>query len=821
MTGKGILKKLQSVRLYAARREPGFLRIASIAIAVVAIPLTLIWLIPAFLVWSAPQIDMSQDLYSVNRPVAFTFVDSQGHIAGHRGAVVGERLHLDEMPPYVPAAFIAMEDRTFYENEGIDVRGLLRAMWMNFRAGHVVAGGSTITQQTAKIVFLSPKRTFARKYEELIDAAALEKSLNKKQILELYLNRIYLGSGAYGVDGAAHVYFGKSARDLTLSEAAMLATLTRAPSAFSPRRDLAAAQARADSVLHAMVQTRAITKAQAQDAIERPAVITDRRIVDARNFFLDTAGEEALRLIEAKGEQHSADLIVHTTLDPSLEDAARHALAHTLNAKGRRARAREGAIVVMKTDGAVSALIGGRDYDSSAFNRATQAKRQPGSAFKPFVYLAAIENGMSPWDTRDDEPVDINGWSPTNYNGQSYGTVTLASALAHSINTVTAGLAQDVGIDKVINAAHRCGISSPLQANPSLALGTSDVTPLELTAAYATFASGGLRVTPYFVTAVEDNSHHPLYQRTPESEPRVIASNVNRDLTMMLNGVITEGTGRSAALPGREAAGKTGTTQDYRDAWFVGFTPDYVTGVWVGNDDNAPMRNVTGGTLPAAIWKEVMIAAESGLPAKALDKSPSEPPVDTETETASTDETATGAANSGDDESSPGDVTQSESESAPAKTLKSEHRSFWDWLTGGGSDETRSEPPRRETENQPPPAREPDNEESQQRIERYPPPRVAVGPPPRDPDNDEPQQRIERYPPPRVAIGPPRDRGGSGLPSDNSNADEPPIGYPDEESGPPARDPDSEPPVIVHHRKLPPPPPPPPPPPDDDNGDGN
>jgi penicillin-binding protein 1A len=804
MTGKGILKKLQSVRLYAARREPSFLRIASIAIAVVAIPITLIWLVPAYLVWSAPQIDMSQDLYSVNRPVAFTFLDSQGHIAGHRGAEVGERLRLDEMPQYLPAAFIAMEDRTFYENEGIDVRGLLRAMWMNFRAGHVVAGGSTITQQTAKIVFLSPKRTFARKYEELIDAAALEKSLNKDQVLDLYLNRIYLGSGAYGVDGAAHVYFGKSARDLTLSEAAMLATLTRAPSAFSPRRDLAAAQARADSVLHAMVQTHAITKAQAEDAIERPAVITDRRLADARNFFLDTAGEEALRLIEANGEQHSADLIVHTTLNPLLEDAARHALAHTLNARGRHAHAREGAIVVMNSDGAVSALIGGRDYDSSAFNRATQAKRQPGSAFKPFVYVAALENGMSPWDTRDDEPIDINGWSPTNYNGQNYGTVTLASALAHSINTVTAGVAQDVGIDKVINAAHRCGITSPLQANPSLALGTSDVTPLELTSAYATFASGGLRVTPYFVNAVEDNSHHLLYQRKAELKPRVIASSVNRDLTMMLYGVVTQGTGRSAALPGREAAGKTGTTQDYRDAWFVGFTPDYVTGVWVGNDDNSPMRSVTGGTLPATIWKDVMIAAEHGLPAKALDKSSSEPPVDTETETASTDET-TGTnpdnANNGDDESAPGDTSQSESETAPTKTLKSEHRSFWDWLTGGGTDDSQSDQQHRETANEPPP-RETGN----------PPP------PPRDPGSDEPQQHIERYPPPRIASGPPPpdyDATGSGLPPDDPNADEPPIR---DDAGPPVRDPDSEPPVIVRHKNLPPPPPPPPP---DDNGDGN
>jgi penicillin-binding protein 1A len=794
MTGKGVLKKLQAVRLYAKRREPGFLRVAIIAIAIVAIPVALLWLAPALLVWSAPPIDTSQDLYSANRPVAFTFLDSQGQVVGHRGAIVGERLRLDKMPAYLPAAFIAMEDRTFYENEGIDVRGLLRAMWMNMRAGHVVAGGSTITQQTAKIVFLSPKRTFARKYEELIDAAALQKSLSKNQILDLYLNRIYLGSGAYGVDGAAHVYFGKSARDLTLSEAAMLATLTRAPSAFSPRRDLAAAQERAAAVLHAMVKTHAITRDQAEDAIAHPAVITDHRLVDARNFFLDTAGEEALRLIE-NDEQHSADLIVHTTLEPRIEDDARHALAHTLNAKGRRARAHEGAIVVMKIDGAVSALIGGRDYDSSAFNRATQAKRQPGSAFKPFVYLAAIENGMSPWDTREDEPVDINGWSPTNYNGQSYGTVTLASALAHSINTVTAGLAQDVGITSVISAAHRCGITSPLQPNASLALGTSVVTPLELTTAYATFASGGLRVTPYFVSTVEDNAHHVLYQRKPPPEPRVIASHVDRDLTMMLYSVITEGTGRSAALPGRQAAGKTGTTQDYRDAWFVGFTPDYVTGVWVGNDNNSPMRNVTGGTLPAAIWKDVMTAAERGLPPRALDKSPTQQRVDTETETASTDETTYGttpdSSDGIDDESGPGAVAQSDTNSAPARTLRSEHRSFWDWLTGGGNGDTQSEQSHREISNAPPPPRD-----------------IYA----------EPQQRIERYPP-RVAVGPPPDRGppGSGLPPQDPDAAGPPVRDPDAE--PPVRDPDEPPGGVRSGRELPPPPPPPPP--DGDNGDGN
>jgi penicillin-binding protein 1A len=297
-----------------------------------------------------------------------------------------------------------------------------------------------------------------------------------------------------------------------------------------------------------------------------------------------------------------------------------------LRKDGKQLRVREGAIVVMKPDGAVVALIGGRDYDTSVFNRATQAKRQPGSAFKPFVYLAAVENGISPWDTRDDGPVDIDGWQPTNYGHREYGTVTLASALAHSINTVTAGLAQEVGIKTVIAAARSAGITSPLEANASLALGTSEVTPLELTSAYATFASGGMKADPYLVTEVEDSRGHIYYTRKDVQPVRAIPEEANMDLTAMLYDVVLEGTGHAARLPDREAAGKTGTTQDYHDAWFVGFTTDYVTGVWVGNDDSKPMRNVTGGLLPAAIWKDVMVVAEKGLPAKPLAKSvPQEP----------------------------------------------------------------------------------------------------------------------------------------------------------------------------------------------------
>ncbi|HEY5047844.1 MAG TPA: PBP1A family penicillin-binding protein [Rhizomicrobium sp.] len=682
MLGDYLLENLGALGARLSRHRRGFVRSTTIGLAGFAVMLTLIWFAPTILALFAPKLDLGKDLYTVNRPVAFTFLDASGEVVGHRGAIVGDRLKLDEMPPYLPAAFIAMEDRRFYRNQGIDVRGLVRAFWTNFRAGHIVQGGSTITQQTAKIVFLNPKRTYSRKLEEIFDAAALAKSLSKQQILEVYLNRIYLGAGAYGVDGASRVYFGKSARNDTLAEVAMLATLTSAPSANSPRRNLEAAQTRANIVLNAMVETGAITRKQAEEARAHPAVIGDRGTADARNFFLDTAAEEALKDVSADGDTQASDLVVHTSLVPRLQDAARRAVAKALAARGAKLHVGQAAVVLMEPDGGVAALIGGRNYDASSYNRATEAKRQPGSAFKPFVYLAAIENGASPWDERDDAPVDINGWTPTNYGGRSYGTVTLADALAHSINTVTAGLAQEVGVTTVVDAAHRCGIMSQLQPDASLALGTSEVTPLELTTAYGTFASGGDRIWPYFVTEVEDSSHHVLFQRKAPTEVRVIAAHVDRDMTTMLADVLTKGTGRGAALAGHEAAGKTGTTQDYRDAWFVGFTTDYIAGVWVGNDDSSPMKGVTGGSLPASIWKEVMTAAESGLPPKPLAKSAVRPPTD--------EEDTTAEAQTGDDELSGGDATTS-GENDPGETGQNSTQApsgassggLWDWVFGG------------------------------------------------------------------------------------------------------------------------------------------
>lgn len=736
---------------------------AVVLLGAAALGLTLLYFAPTILSWFAPKLDLSKDLYTANRPVAFTFVDANGEVVGHRGAIVGDRLTLGDMPTYLPAAFIAMEDRSFYENQGLDIRGLLRALWVNFRAGHVVQGGSTITQQTAKIVFLNPKRTYSRKMEELFDAVALAKSLTKQQILEVYLNRIYLGAGAYGVDGAAHVYFGKSARQVSLAEAAMLATLTRAPSVNSPRHDLAAAQSRANMVLDAMVETGAITPAQAADARAHPASISNARLADARNFFLDTAADEALRDVNAESGPPATDLIVHTTLVPRLQETARRSVSHVLASRGRKLHTSEAAVVLMKMDGAVAALVGGRDYDSSSYNRAMQAKRQPGSAFKPFVYLAAIEDGDSPWDQRNDGPVDIDGWTPTNYGGRSYGTVTLAEALAHSINTVTAGLAQEVGMTSVIDAAHRCGIVSALQPNASLALGTSEVTPFELTTAYATFAAGGTRVFPYFVTEVDDSARQVLFKRKPPVPQRVVASHVNRDMIAMMADVVTQGTGRAAALSGHEAAGKTGTTQDYRDAWFVGFTADYVAGVWVGNDDSSPMRGVTGGSLPAAIWKQVMTVAEQGLPDRPLDKSVPE----------ATDEEAT-VGDTGDDESDTSDAANPPNPSATTndaspQSADEQHNpsqpSFWNWLFGRGQYQDGQQPvqsaqlpPAASSQDQADPPASPAAPSSRHALAGgstggTPPPPPPGPPPPPPPDVTDQGAPDENAPPPGDAGG--------------------------------------------------------------------
>jgi penicillin-binding protein 1A len=563
----------------------------------------------ALLLVLQPNISLEGDLYAMNRPPALTFMDKSGKLAGVRGSIVGERLKLADLPPYLPAAFIAMEDKRFYRHHGVDPQGLARAAIVDFKAGHIVQGGSSITQQVVKIVFLSPDRTFSRKIQEIAGAWELERKLSKEQILELYLNRIYLGSGAYGVDGAAHVYFGKSARKLTVAESAMLAALTRAPSAFSPRRDLAAAQERANRVLAEMLDGRVVTPTQVAEAQANPATVVDHSEDLARDYFLDAAAEEVQKLVPSV----SGDLTVSTTMDTDLQSAARVQMDKVMS-RGKAMKASQAALVSMTPDGAVRALIGGKDYAESAFNRVTKAHRQPGSAFKAFVYLAALEHGLTPATVRVDQPITIKDWTPDNYSETHLGPVTLEQAYARSINTVAVELGLEVGIPAVISVARRLGIESPLSPYASLALGTSDVTPLELTAAYATFASGGYRAQPFMVLEIRKADGTVLYHRNQAMRSRVVSDSDLLSMNLLMYDVVQWGTGTGAAVPGHEVAGKTGTSADYRDAWFVGFSPEMVTGVWVGNDDFTPMKKVTGGSLPAQIWSGFMRVALKNSP---------------------------------------------------------------------------------------------------------------------------------------------------------------------------------------------------------------
>ena len=561
----------------------------------------------------APQLARG-DLYALNRPPSLIFLDENDRPAGTRGALLGQRLSLKQMPPYLPAAFIAAEDRRFYEHGGIDPEGMLRAAIVNFEAGHVVQGGSTITQQLVKMLFLYPDRTFARKLREMAGAIALEQRLSKQQILDLYLNRLYLGAGAYGVDAAAHVYFGKSARNVTIAQAAMLAALTRAPSAYSPRRHLEAAQDRANEVLNEMVEIHAITPQQARDAQRHPAGVTNQTDDLARNYFLDAAAEEATQLVPSA----HGDLTILTTMDPNLERTARAQLSGILDRRGGALHATQGALVSMTTNGEIRALIGGRDYAESSFNRVTHAHRQPGSAFKAFLYLAAFEQGLTPATVRVDQPVSIQDmskvWTPDNYSQTYLGPITLEQAFAKSINTVAVQLGQEIGINRLVAVAHELGIQSPLDPVPSLALGTSDVTPLEMTSAYAAFATLGHRVQPYMVREIRASDGNVLYRRPPNSSPQIFSEQNALEMNDLLYQVVQAGTGQAAMVPGHEVAGKTGTSADYRDAWFIGFSPDLVTGVWIGNDDSSPMRKVTGGSLPAQIWTGFMRVALQNRP---------------------------------------------------------------------------------------------------------------------------------------------------------------------------------------------------------------
>ena len=547
----------------------------------------------------APELPDTDALLRDKPSPGLTVVGADGRKLVHRASFNGLSVRLARLPEHLPQAVIATEDRRFYEHFGVDLLGLARAMLSNVRAGGVVQGGSTITQQLAKNLYLSHERTVLRKIRELYLAIWLETRLSKDQILELYLNRVYLGAGAYGMEAAAQRYFAKSATGVTLPEAAMLAGLLKAPSAYAPTRHLKRARSRAGVVLGAMAAAGYLSEAQAEAARAEPAKVASRGGIDSANYFVDWLAED----LESRVSSAEHDLGVVTTLDPGLQGAAERILREGLAREGKALGVGQGAIVALDADGAVRAMVGGRSYAASQFNRAAQASRQPGSAFKPVVYLAALDAGLTPDSRFVDQPVTVEGWRPRNWNDEYLGRITLRTALARSVNSVAVQLQERVGRARVIETARRLGIESARRPEPSLALGTFEVTPLELTAAYAAFAGRGRLVRPYGVVAVFDREGRPLYRRRAPDAPRVVASRSLEQMRDMLGAVVRDGTGRAARTTRGRALGKTGTTQDARDGWFIGVSGDLTIGVWTGNDDGSATRGLSGGGLPARIWK--------------------------------------------------------------------------------------------------------------------------------------------------------------------------------------------------------------------------
>jgi len=534
------------------------------------------------------------------RVIALQAADGQALLP--KGRLQLSPVPVEATPGNVVNAVLSIEDRRFYERGPIDVRSILRALVDNLQAGHVVAGGSTITQQLAKNLYLSPDRTYKRKVREAVLAIWLERHMTKNQILTSYLNNIYLGSGAIGFPAAAKLYFGKAVADLNLPEAAMLAGMINAPGKQDPLRNLNAARSRAATVIDAMVANGNISQASALEAKLNPATPNPTELSPpAAGWFADWVYRSAAAAVPAQ----AGAVTVHTTLDLRLQELGSKVIESALAAQGGKMHATQAALVAMRPDGAVLAMVGGRDYSDSEFNRATQAKRQPGSAFKLFDYYAALRHGLTPDDTVLDEPVDIKGWEPEDYARNYHGRVTLAAAFAHSYNAAAVRLAQQVGIPQVIAAARDLGLHAKLANNPSLALGTSEVTLLDLTSAYAAVRAGAAPVEPWGIAGVSLPDQQRAMPIGHAHGPQHSLGQYQDQLIGLLRGVVEHGTGRAAALPGF-AAGKTGTAQDYRDAWFIGFNDSLVVGVWVGNDDHSPMQRVTGGTLPAAIWKKFM-----------------------------------------------------------------------------------------------------------------------------------------------------------------------------------------------------------------------
>jgi len=563
--------------------------------------------------------------YTVIYPDPLTLRPKQNtpfvRILARDGSVISERgggddyVPLDLLPRHVTEAVIATEDQRFFDHHGVDPLGMVRAAFINLRQGRTVQGGSTLTQQLAKNLYLSHDRTFARKLEEFTLALWLESRLSKSDILELYLNRVYLGSGAYGIDAAARRYFRKSARELSLGQAAMIAGLLKAPSKYSPLTNPVIARARARLVLSQMQEAGFITEDEERQAAEEVSHSFERSQRAAPNgadYAIDYVMERLAPAFVMGLASQTAGLIVETTLDPALQASTSRIVEQFIDARGPELNASEAAVVVMDRDGALRALVGGRSYSDTQFNRAVKAKRQPGSAFKPFVYLAALEAGYTPDTIVNDIPVKIGSWTPRNDNGEYLGEMPLRTALAKSVNSVAARLTAEVGPARVAKLAKRLGIRAPLAKDATLALGTSEVSLLELTGAYNVIANGGQAAEPYVIRQVRSLNGKVLFARHPPAPSQVIAPMHTLAMHDMLATALRDGTGRRAALPSETAAGKTGTSQGFRDAWFVGYGAHLTAGVWTGNDDGSAMNRVVGGSMPAEIWRQVMLAAGAG-----------------------------------------------------------------------------------------------------------------------------------------------------------------------------------------------------------------
>jgi penicillin-binding protein 1A len=557
---------------------------------------------PQTTTWSIPD-----------RPPNVKIVSVEGNLIANRGASGGEAISLHEMSPYLPEAVVAIEDRRFYSHFGVDPIGFARAMAANVMSGRLVQGGSTITQQLAKNLFLTPDRTIERKVQEVLLALWLERKYTKKQILEMYLNRVYLGSGSYGVAAASRRYFDKSAKEVALPEAALIAGLLKAPSRLSPARDPKAASERAQLVLAAMRDQGMIGDKELNFAMKQPASRAASYWSGSEQYVADRVMEELPALI---GDVRS-DVIVDTTVDLGLQKLGEASIRDLISKNGEKLNVSQGAMVSVDGTGAVRALIGGYDYANSQFDRASEAKRQPGSAFKPFVYLSALEQGFTPESVRNDAPIRIGNWTPGNYNGKYFGKVTLAEALARSLNSVSAQLVMEVGPKTVVSTAHRLGIESNLTSNASLALGTSEVTLLELTDSFVPFANGGYKAPLHIIRRVTTNDGKVLYEYKSPAPSRVIDPRNVGMMNAMLSQTVESGTATKAKF-GWPAAGKTGTSQNFRDAWFIGYTSNLTTGVWFGNDDGKPTKKITGGSLPAIAWKDFMVAAHKGVPVAQL-----------------------------------------------------------------------------------------------------------------------------------------------------------------------------------------------------------